>query len=102
MIKITDKALIELKRLQDNKDLGLRISVIGGGCSGLSYKLSFDAEKTGDKIFDLGVKIIIDTKSSLFVKDLELDFSDGLDGQGFIFNNPNAKKTCGCGTSFSV
>ena len=103
MIKITEKALSEIKRLMSSeKSSALRIAVLGGGCSGLSYKLSFDDEKPNDKIFDVGVKILIDPKSSLFLKDVELDFSDGLNGQGFIFNNPNAKKTCGCGTSFSV
>lgn len=82
----------------------LRVSVAGGGCSGLSYKLDFDNElKPGDQEFeDKGLKIILDMKSFLYLAGTELDFSDGLNGKGFNFNNPNASRTCGCGESFSV
>lgn len=83
---------------------GLRISVTGGGCSGLSYKLDFQKEPTtGDKILEQdGVKLFIDPKSYLYIKGMQLDFSDGLNGTGFTFKNPNAAQSCGCGTSFST
>lgn len=82
----------------------LRVSVAGGGCSGLSYKLDFDnQEKANDHFFeDKGVRIALDMKSFLYLSGTELDFSDGLNGKGFIFNNPNATRTCGCGESFAV
>ena len=82
------------------------VQVVGGGCSGMSYKLGFekDAPKPTDKQFEFenGLKILIDSKSLLFLNGTELDFSDGLNGTGFVFNNPNAKRTCGCGNSFSA
>ncbi len=109
MIMLTDKAVKEIKRLQegDPATLGksLRVQVIGGGCSGMSYKLGFDHETASDqdKTFEKdGVSLIIDQKSFLFLTGTELDFSDGLNGKGFVFNNPNAKRTCGCGSSFST
>ncbi len=109
MIMLTDKAVKEIKRLQegDVATLGkpLRVQVIGGGCSGMSYKLGFDNENASelDKTFEKdGVSLIIDNKSFLFLTGTELDFSDGLNGKGFVFNNPNAKRTCGCGSSFST
>ena len=107
MVNLTDSALSQLKNIQkqENKEgYVLRVSVVAGGCSGMSYKLDFEpgaGEK--DKIFELsGLKIAVDAKSYLFVKDMELDYSSGLNGKGFEFNNPNAKKSCGCGTSFSA
>jgi iron-sulfur cluster assembly protein len=109
MIKVTEKAIKEIKRIQINDPVtnegNLRVQVVGGGCSGMSYKLGFDKEPVGanDKVFELdGVKVIVDTKSYLFLAGTELDFSDGLNGTGFTFTNPNAKRTCGCGTSFSA
>ncbi len=109
MITMTDKALIELKRIlthdPDAKDSNLRVMVVGGGCSGMSYKLGFDKEPvtSNDKTFERdGVKVIIDPKSYLFLAGTTLDFSGGLQGTGFVFSNPNAKRTCGCGSSFSV
>ena len=109
MIDLTEKALKEIIRLKnsnsDNKDSSLRIKVIGGGCSGMSYKLGFDNKKpleTDDVIEKEGLIILIDKKSHLFLAGTELDFSDGLNGRGFVFNNPNAKRTCGCGSSFSA
>ncbi len=109
MIQVTDKAIKEINRLitsdPDAKDSVLRVQVVGGGCSGMSYKLGFDKEAVGanDKIFEHeGVKIVVDSKSLLFLSGTELDFSDGLNGTGFTFKNPNAKRTCGCGTSFSA
>ena len=85
-------------------DHGMRIGVKGGGCSGLSYVLGFD-EKAGEKdriLESEGVKIFIDPKSLFYVSGTVLDFSDGLNGKGFVFNNPQASKTCGCGQSFGV
>lgn len=109
VIKVTEKALKEIRRIQTSdpatNDGCLRVQVVGGGCSGMSYKLGFDKEPAGsnDKVFEQdGVKVIIDAKSYLFLAGTELDFSDGLNGTGFTFNNPNAKRTCGCGTSFSA
>jgi iron-sulfur cluster assembly protein len=108
-ISVTEKAIKEIKRIQasDPATNGghLRVQVVGGGCSGMSYKLGFDKEPTGasDKVFEHGgVKIVVDAKSFLFLNGTELDFSDGLNGTGFTFKNPNAKRTCGCGTSFSA
>lgn len=101
MISVSPKALEEIKRLNEESK-PLRVAVVGGGCSGLSYKLSFDEAKEGDKILQCDdTTIIIDQKSALYLKGLLLDFSDGLSGTGFVFNNPNAKRTCGCGTSFN-
>lgn len=107
MITITPLAVSQIKRLKSESgapDSFLRVSVIGGGCSGMSYKLDFVTETTPeDKVFEQeGVKVVIDPKSYLFVKGLTLDFSGGLNGTGFTFQNPNAAKSCGCGTSFSV
>ena len=109
MITLTDKAVGEIKRLKagdpKTEHAPLRVQVVGGGCSGMSYKLGFEdvpALET-DKIFEKdGVALIIDKKSYLFLQGTELDFSDGLNGKGFVFNNPNAKRTCGCGSSFST
>ncbi len=109
MIQISDKAVLEIKRLKANDPAHvqamLRVQVVGGGCSGMSYKLGFESEpaKDADKIFEKdGIQVIVDSKSLLFLNGTELDFSDGLNGTGFTFNNPNAKRTCGCGSSFSA
>ncbi len=82
----------------------IRVGVAGGGCSGLSYQLEFDTTvKEGDQIFeDKGVKIAVDKKSFLYLVGTELDYTGGLNGKGFVFNNPNVSRTCGCGESFSV
>jgi iron-sulfur cluster assembly protein len=109
-IIVTPKALKEIQRIQTSDPAAnqgcLRVQVVGGGCSGMSYKLGFDKDPPGanDKVFEQegGIKILIDAKSFLFLGGTELDFSDGLNGTGFTFNNPNAKRTCGCGTSFSA
>jgi len=108
MITITDKAKSKIDNLMHDSQLDesyfLRVSVKGGGCSGLSYNLDFDnEEKTGDQFFeDRGIKIALDMKSFLYLAGTELDFTDGLNGKGFNFNNPNASRSCGCGESFSV
>lgn len=107
-IKVTSKASKEIKRIMDeNKipaDFGLRVGVKGGGCSGLTYTLGFDGEtKDGDTVIENdGVRLFVDGKSLFYLTGTELDFSDGLNGKGFVFNNPNANKTCGCGESFGV
>jgi len=82
----------------------IRVGVESGGCSGLNYKLSFDTElKPEDQVFeDKGVKIVVDKRSFLYLIGTELDYSGGLNGKGFTFNNPNASRTCGCGESFAV
>ncbi len=108
MITVSEKALAQVNRLKSQQNLGadygLRVSVKGGGCSGLSYGLDFEnEEKKGDQIFeDKGVKLFVDMKSFLYLAGTELDFSDGLNGKGFHFVNPNAARSCGCGESFSV
>lgn len=87
-----------------NDDFFLRVSVTSGGCSGLTYKLDFDNEsKATDQVFeDNGVKVVTDLKSFLYLFNTTLEFSGGLEGKGFSFNNPNASRTCSCGESFSV
>lgn len=108
MITITDKAKGKIDELVSASQLDstyfLRVSVKGGGCSGLSYNLDFDnEEQKGDQFFeDKGIKVALDMKSFLYLAGTELDFSDGLNGKGFNFNNPNASRSCGCGESFSV
>lgn len=108
MITITEKAKTKIDHLmlESNYDTNyfLRVSVKGGGCSGLTYNIDFDNEQTKDDQFfeDKGVKIALDMKSFLYLAGTELDFTDGLAGKGFAFNNPNATRTCGCGESFSV
>lgn len=109
MITITDKAVSEIKRIQSSDPTSaaaaLRVMVVGGGCSGMSYKLGFENQPpaASDKIFEKdGVKVIVDPKSFLYLTGTELDFSDGLNGTGFTFKNPNATRTCGCGSSFSA
>jgi len=108
MITVSEKAkahLGDLKTQQGyDENYFLRVSVVGGGCSGLSYKMDFDKEnQKGDQVFeDRGVKLVTDMKSLLYLVGTELDFSDGLNGKGFYFNNPNATRTCSCGESFAV
>ncbi len=108
MITVSELAKEKVEKLKADAQLDdnfrLRASVAGGGCSGLSYKLDFDDEvKPMDQEFeDKGVKIVVDMKSFLYLAGTELKFSDGLNGKGFYFDNPNASRTCGCGDSFSV
>lgn len=108
MITVSNNALHRINELlqSENRDSSyfIRVGVEGGGCSGLSYKLEFDNQlREQDKVFeDKGVKIVVDKKSFLYLVGTELDFSDGLNGKGFNFRNPNASRTCGCGESFSV
>jgi iron-sulfur cluster assembly protein len=108
VVTVTNKAKDKIDHLMQDSGLDasyfLRVSVQGGGCSGLSYNLDFDNEiKKGDQFFeDQGVRLALDMKSFLYLAGTELDFSDGLNGKGFNFHNPNATRTCGCGESFSV
>ncbi len=107
-IELTEKAADEIKRIKAQNNIpeshGLRVGVKGGGCSGLSYVLGFDSEShKGDKIFQMhGITVFVDPKSLFYLSGTQLDFQDGLNGKGFVFNNPQAKKTCGCGSSFSA
>lgn len=108
MITITPHALSKIEKLMSEEQLGpdyfIRVSVVGGGCSGLSYNLDFDnSTKEGDQEFEShGARIVCDMKSFLYLCGTELDFTDGLNGKGFNFVNPNANRTCGCGESFAV
>lgn len=109
-IFISDKAKTKVLQLMEEAGVAgddthfLRVGVVGGGCSGLSYKMDFDNEvKPMDQVFeDKGIKIVCDLKSFLYLVNTELEFSDGLNGKGFYFNNPNASRSCGCGESFAV
>ncbi len=108
MILVTDKAKEQITTLLADEgkstEHNVRVSVKGGGCSGLMYDLTFDPEiNESDEVFeDKGIKILVDKKSLLYLLGTTLDFSDGLNGKGFQFVNPNASRTCGCGESFSV
>ncbi|MEM8899607.1 MAG: iron-sulfur cluster assembly accessory protein [Bacteroidota bacterium] len=108
MIKVTDAAFEHIGTLRKeqgyDESYGLRVSVKGGGCSGLTYNLDFDnTEQAGDQVIeDKGIKIFVNIKSLLYLVGTELDYSGGLQGKGFHFANPNASRTCACGESFSV
>ena len=107
-ISITDKAKDKLRFFARKEGLedsfGVRVGVKGGGCSGLLYTLSVEKDSSPDDkiVDDGGVKIFIDKKAYIYLAGTQLDFSDGLNGKGFVFENPNAKKSCGCGNSFAV
>ena len=107
LITITEKAIQQIQAIAqtDNPDgkKGIRLAVTGGGCSGLSYKIEFSEAKDKDNVLNFGdVKVLIDPKSVIYLKGIVLDYKDGLNGKGFVFDNPNAKNTCGCGESFSI
>jgi len=109
-ISITERAarrIEEIRRKNNHpEETPLRVSVVSGGCSGLTYDLDFDSQnglKEGDKIFEEdGIRLIVDMKSFLYLAGTRLDYTDGLEGQGFHFYNPNAVRTCSCGESFSL
>jgi len=111
-IKLTEKAATELKTLMTQEvessnmspNAVLRLMVVGGGCSGFSYKMGFDENVTDqDRIVEVnGVRVAVDQKSYLYLDGTEVDYQDGLMGKGFVFHNPNSSGTCGCGSSFSV
>ncbi len=109
MIQVSQTAKSRIKQLMAESGFDVstdyvRVGVRSGGCSGLSYELDFDKEKKeNDKLFeDKPVKIVVDKKSFLYLIGTTLDYSGGLNGKGFVFNNPNANRTCGCGESFSL
>jgi iron-sulfur cluster assembly protein len=107
-IMLTEKAAAQVAKVKSENNIpaehGLRLGVKGGGCSGLSYVLGFDEKPSEkDKVFTVrGVTVFVDPKSLFYLSGTVLDFSDGLNGKGFVFNNPQAAKTCGCGSSFGV
>ena len=109
-VAISEKAAEKIKYFAQkdgiDENVGIHVAVKGGGCSGLTYDLKITGETTfseTDKVVEqYGVKVIVDKKSYIYLVGTELDFSDGLNGKGFVFENPNAKKACGCGTSFGV
>ncbi|MFN8847497.1 MAG: HesB/IscA family protein [Bdellovibrionales bacterium] len=108
MIQISETAAKKIRSLKDEENQPdsafLRVEVKKGGCSGLSYKMNFDqASKEGDQFFEaFGQKVAVDGESFLYLIGMTLDYSGGLNGKGFVFNNPNATKACGCGSSFNV
>ena len=105
-VKITEKAQDEVRRLigaEGKPEIGLRLGVKGGGCSGLSYDLQFTPKENGDTAIQHDdFEVFMDAKSMIYLKGMQLDFQDGLQGKGFVFSNPNATSTCGCGESFSI
>tara|TARA_B100001758_G_scaffold197349_1_gene175338 strand:+ start:6282 stop:6605 length:324 start_codon:yes stop_codon:yes gene_type:complete len=107
MIVISDSARDRLLHIMQNENSTkefVRVGVESGGCSGLSYKLEFDSSKKEDDelIKDNNIQLLVNKKSYLYLVGTTLEFSDGLNGKGFVFNNPNASRTCGCGESFSL
>lgn len=106
LVTPTPAAVAELKRLLASEQQGVegvRMAVKGGGCSGLSYVLDFDKQREGDNVMVIdGVPFFMDRKSTIYLKGIVLDYKEGLKGKGFVFENPNATSTCGCGESFSV
>jgi len=103
-VTLSDSAVSKIRQLTAEKpDSGLRVKVVGGGCSGLQYRMEIDAAKERDKVFERdGARLIVDKKSFLYVNGSELDYADELMSAGFRLVNPNAKRTCGCGESFVV
>ncbi|MES2619711.1 MAG: iron-sulfur cluster assembly accessory protein [Bacteroidota bacterium] len=108
MLFVSDNAKKKIEEIMQEQHMTpehfIRVSVQGGGCSGLSYKMDFDTKLASDdqQFEDKGVKLVTDLRSFLYVCNTTLDFSDGLNGKGFYFQNPNASRTCGCGDSFAV
>ena len=106
MIQVTPKAIDRIRKTFSREGVtgGLRLGVLGGGCSGLSYQFKFDVkERPTDKVYEYdGVKIFVDPKSLLYLNGMTLDYQESLMQSGFVFENPNAKKACGCGTSFTA
>jgi iron-sulfur cluster assembly protein len=106
IVVVTEKAAEEIKRTlekEENKNMAVRLGVQGGGCSGLSYKLTYDEPKEKDHVISIhDITVLVDRKSAIYLKGMTLDFNDSLSSRGFVFKNPNATNTCGCGESFSV
>jgi iron-sulfur cluster assembly protein len=106
-VHLTDRAAAEVRKISANKqvpaDYGLRVGVKGGGCSGMSYVLGFDKQREHDLVFEEnGVTVYLDRRQGLYLMGAVVDYHDGLDARGFVFENPNATQTCGCGSSFSA
>jgi iron-sulfur cluster assembly protein len=106
-ITLTDTAIKELTRIKAQQNIteeyGLRVGVKGGGCSGFSYVLGFDAPKDNDDIFEInGIKVLMQKSHAIYLLGMEIDWVEGLNNRGFSFNNPNASSSCGCGSSFSA
>ncbi len=107
LLTITDRARREIRKIFETQTpsagSGLRLGVVGGGCSGLSYQMDFSDPRETDNVLDYdGFTVLLDPKSAIYLKGVTLDFQDGLQGKGFVFSNPNARNTCGCGESFSL
>jgi iron-sulfur cluster assembly protein len=107
LVTVTERAVREIRSIFDREQpasgVGLRLGVVGGGCSGLSYEMEFSERRDNDNVLGFeGFDVLLDPKSAIYLKDVILDFEDGLKGKGFVFRNPNATNTCGCGESFSV
>lgn len=105
-ITLSDAAVAKIRSLvpsEEEIERGLRVKVVGGGCSGLSYKMDLDQKRDGDRVFERdGARIIVDRKSYLYLNGTELDYADDLMQSGFNLQNPNVKRSCGCGASFGV
>jgi iron-sulfur cluster assembly protein len=105
-IEISENAAKKIQSLliqQQKEGYGLRVKVVGGGCSGLSYKMDLDIPREGDRVFERdNAKVLVDRKSFLYLRGTQLDYADGLMDSGFKLQNPNVKRSCGCGNSFSV
>ena len=106
-LSFTEGAKAEVKKLIEQQeiapDFGLRVGVEGGGCSGMNYVLGFDQVKEGDQEFNIdGIRVLMNKAHGLYLAGMQVDYQQGLNARGFVFNNPNAASTCGCGTSFSV
>ena len=105
-VSLTEGAIVALKEIMTEQNIptehGLRVGVKGGGCSGLSYILGFDVIKDGDDIFDIGgIQVLLNKAHGMYVAGMQIDYQDGLENRGFVFDNPSAKSTCGCGSSFN-
>ncbi|MCB0658741.1 MAG: iron-sulfur cluster assembly accessory protein [Saprospiraceae bacterium] len=106
-IQLTDGAVKQLRQIMEEQSIteefGLRVGVKGGGCSGFSYQLGFDRPKDHDQVYEInGMQVFMQKAHAIYLVGMEIDWVEGLDNRGFSFNNPNAKETCGCGTSFSA
>ncbi len=107
MVTLTPVAASKVQEIiaqQNPKPAGLRVAVVGGGCSGFSYHMAFDQASNGsDDVYEFGdLKVFVDQMSAMYLQGIEIDYIETLEGAGFKFNNPNVKSTCGCGSSFSV
>ncbi len=106
MITLTPEAIAKVKAIlaEHKEESGLRIAIVGGGCSGFQYQMTLDKEpRADDEIIDMeGLRVFVDTRSLLYLNGTKVDYVDGLNGSGFKFDNPNAKATCGCGESFDA